>query len=351
MGYILVTGGAGFIGSHTCLLLLEKGYEIIIVDSYLNSSKKSLERVKKIREIKSKNFNDKMHIYNGDLRNKDLIKKIFKDAKESKKKIDCVIHFAGLKAVGESIINPLKYWENNLCSTINLLNVMESYSCNKMVFSSSATIYGTSKKQNLTEDTTINPINPYGKTKASIEELLSDIFNNPSQSWSFANLRYFNPIGAHESGLIGENPIGRPNNIFPFITQVAQGKFKYLSIFGNDWPTPDGTCIRDYIHVSDLAEGHIFAMEKILYGNPKLLKINLGTGIGTSVLELVNTFSKVNNIEIPYIFTKRRDGDFSRVVADNKLAKDLLKWEPKKSIEEMCKDGWNWQKNNPKGFI
>ena len=349
MSCILVTGGAGFIGSHTCLLLLESGYEVFVIDSFVNSSKNSLERIKTIGKTCNLNFNKKLHIYEGDLRDKKSIIKIFRDAEMFNKKIEGVIHFAGLKAVGESVLNPIKYWECNLYSTINLLAVMENFSCNKIVFSSSATIYGIANS-NLSEDTFIDPINPYGKTKASIENFLIDIFNNPKQNWAIANLRYFNPVGAHPSGLIGENPIGIPNNIFPFITQVALGRLRELKIFGNDWPTKDGTCIRDYIHVIDLAEGHIRAMEKLFNNESILLKINLGTGEGTSVLELVKIFENVNKVKIPYSFTRRRKGDYPRVVAKNKLAEKELNWIPKRNIYDMCKDGWNWQIKNPNGY-
>ena len=350
MSCILVTGGAGFIGSHTSLLLLQRGYEIFIIDSFINSSRKSLERIKTIGKLSNSDFNEKLHIYEGDLRNKNSLTKIFEDAKYKKKKIEGVIHFAGLKAVGESVFNPIKYWDYNLNSTINLLEVMDNFSCNKIVFSSSATIYGRGNAFNLYEDTPIKPINPYGKTKATIEDFLTDIFNNPEANWAIANLRYFNPIGAHPSGLIGENPMGIPNNIFPFITQVALGKFKELSIFGNDWSTPDGTCIRDYIHVMDLAEGHICAMEKLNNFESKILNINLGTGKGTSVLELVEIFENINKVKVPYVFTNRRKGDYPIVVANNELAKKELHWLPKRNIGDMCRDGWNWQIKNPNGF-
>ncbi len=350
MSCILVTGGAGFIGSHTSLLLLQRGYEIFIIDSFINSSRKSLERIKAIGKLSNTDFNEKLHIYEGDLRNKNSITKIFEDAKYMKKKIEGVIHFAGLKAVGESVFNPIKYWDYNLISTINLLDVMDNFSCKKIVFSSSATIYGRGNEFNLYEDTPIKPINPYGKTKATIEDFLTDIFNNPEAKWAIANLRYFNPIGAHPSGLIGENPMGIPNNIFPFITQVALGKLKELSIFGNDWSTPDGTGIRDYIHVMDLAEGHICAMEKLNNFESKIFNINLGTGQGTSVLELVEIFENINKVKVPYVFTNRRKGDYPIVVANNELAKKELNWLPKRNIEDMCKDGWNWQIKNPNGF-
>jgi len=350
MKSILITGGAGFIGSHTSLLLLEKGYEIFIIDSFINSSREPLERIQTIGKNKKLDFTGKIHVFEGDLRNKDEIINIFKNAKSLGKNIDGVIHFAGLKAVGDSVRNPIKYWDFNLNSTINLLSVMESFSCNKIVFSSSATIYGVMDELNISEDNLISPINPYGNTKASIENLLKNLYDNPLKKWSVANLRYFNPIGAHPSGLIGENPVGVPNNIFPFITQVALGKFKELKIFGNDWPTKDGTCIRDYIHVMDLAEGHIFALEELFNNDSMILNINLGTALGTSVLELVNIFETVNKLKIPYSFTSRRKGDYPRVVANNKLAKEKLNWSPKRTIEEMCRDGWNWQIKNPQGF-
>ncbi len=347
---ILITGGAGYIGSHTCLLLLEKGYELIIFDSFINSSINSLYRVLKICEDKKLNVSNRLKIIKGDLRNKSEIDKLFIDSKISSKPINAVIHFAGLKAVAESVINPILYWDMNVKSTINLLTSMYQNNCKKIIFSSSATIYKFNGGKPLTEDAKKEPSNPYGSTKLTVENFLNDIFNFEKNDWSIANLRYFNPIGAHPSGLIGENPFGSPNNLFPIITRVAQKKIKKLSIFGQDWPTRDGTCIRDYIHVLDLAEGHLKTLEYLNNKDPHLLNLNLGTGEGTSVLELVKIFQKVNNIKVPFVFEERRQGDVSSLVASNKLAKRLLKWTPKINIEQACLDGWKWQTLNPNGF-
>ena len=343
MSNILVTGGTGFIGSHTCLELIQSNYKVKIIDSLDNSSIFALNRIKKICELKNLNIENNISFLKADLRNFELINNLFKEEKEKNQPILGVIHFAGLKSVGESIKNPLKYWDNNLISTINLLKAMNINDCRNIVFSSSATIYGNVNKKLICEDHGFNPMNPYGQTKLSIERLLHDIYKSNSDGWNIANLRYFNPIGAHKSGLMGESPIGNPNNIFPIILKVASGTVPELKIFGNDWPTNDGTGIRDYIHVMDLAEGHLSALEY-------LFDLNLGTSKGTSVLELVDCFQEVNNIKIPYSFVERRRGDSARVVADNKLAKKLLSWFPKRSLSNMCQDGWNWMKLNPNGY-
>ena len=345
---ILVTGGAGFIGSHTCLLLLEKGYEIIVLDSFVNSDKKSIERVIELNRKKSQNTGF-IHLIYGDIRNEKVLDKIFSES-ELDKPIKAVIHFAGLKAVKESVNNPLNYWDVNVNGSIKLFTVMNKYDCRTIVFSSSATIYGISDDKPILETAKINPITPYGNTKATIELLLNNIFKSDSQSWRIANLRYFNPIGAHQSGLIGEAPVGIPNNLFPYITQVAISKIDRLKIFGNNWPTIDGTGVRDYIHVMDLAEGHIAALEFLLGSKAQIINLNLGTGKGTSVLELIKCFEAVNNIEIPYNMVPRREGDIGTVIADNSLALSCLNWRPKRSLEEMCLDGWEWQKLNPKGY-
>ena len=346
---ILVTGGAGFIGSHTCLSLLEKGYNIVVIDSFINSNKLSLERVK---DLVSEKNSIQLNILKGDIRDQNLLNDIFLNYKSKKKPITSVIHFAGLKSVKESVINPIKYWDINVNGALTLFSKMKEYECHNIVFSSSATIYGKSNQIRISEKTQINPTNPYGQTKAAIEKILYDLFSSKKEPWKIANLRYFNPIGAHESGLIGESPLGIPNNIFPFLTKVAQGNLEKLNIFGNDWPTKDGTGVRDYIHVMDLAEGHIAALEFLLSNNKsQIINLNLGTGLGTSVLELVRTFEKVNNVNINYKFVPRREGDVANVVADNRLAKSILNWQPRRSLEEMCLDGWNWQCLNPKGYI
>ena len=348
MKRILVTGGAGFIGSHTCLTLLENEYELYVLDSFINSSPKSLKKIEQI--LKDKNIKNKLHVYKGDLRNKAILNEIFYDALLSGIPIQGVIHFAGLKAVKESVENPLMYWDSNVNSAINLFKVMEENNCKILVFSSSATIYGLASDKPLKEDSNISPINPYGSTKVAIENICNDVYNSSKNKWSIVNLRYFNPIGAHSSGLIGENPLGLPNNIFPIILDVAVGKEKIFKVFGNNWPTLDGTCIRDYIHVMDLAEGHLKSLEYLLKNKPQILNLNLGTGFGTSVLDLIKSFEIVNKLSIPYIFTKPRKGDASCVVADNTLAKKLLGWEPSRTIEDACQDGWNWISKNPKGF-
>tara|TARA_Y100001968_G_C19446304_1_gene765557 strand:+ start:1977 stop:3029 length:1053 start_codon:yes stop_codon:yes gene_type:complete len=348
---VLVTGGAGFIGSHTCLALAEKGYEVVVVDSCVNGNKKSIEGVVKILKVNNGNENVNIEVIKADIRDEKLLNKIFSDHQNSGKPLEAVIHFAGLKSVKNSVSNPLEYWDVNLIGSINLLKVMDKFECNTIVFSSSATIYGGSNKIPIKENTEIKPINPYGRTKSAIEQVLGDVyFSNPSK-WRIANLRYFNPIGAHPSGLIGESPIGVPNNIFPFITQVAAGNLQRLTIFGNDWPTPDGTGVRDYIHVMDLAEGHIHTLEHLLKRENQIISLNIGTGIGTSVLELVNIFQLVNKINVPYEISQRRKGDAGSVIADNNLAISYLNWSPKRSIEDMCSDGWKWQVLNPKGYL
>lgn len=350
MKRILVTGASGYIGSHTCLILLNNGYEVYALDSFINSSPLALDRVLKIANV-PENKENNLHIYKGDVRDGDILDQIFLDSKESGDSISSVIHFAGLKSVSESISNPLKYWDFNVYGAINLLKNMKKYHCNTMVFSSSATIYGNTKKDLVDESSLINPVNTYGTTKCVIEKLLNDLFSSFKNKLRIANLRYFNPIGAHSSGEIGENPIGVPNNLFPYITQVASGRLKQLKIFGKDWPTHDGTGVRDYIHVMDVAEGHLKVLEYLQKEDKQILNLNLGTGLGTSVLDLVNSFQRVNNIQIPYVFSSRREGDIPKLVADNSLAKLILNWVPERTIDQMCIDGWKWQSKNPNGFV
>ena len=344
MKTILLTGGCGFIGSHTCLTLLQKGYKVIIVDSCVNSSSKVLERIRDYLGLSEKLFFEKLNFYEGDIRNEDFLDKIFKKIYKKGNVIDGVIHFAGLKSVKESIRNPLLYWEFNVLGTITLIKVMERYFCKNLIFSSSATIYGIKDAKKIKENSNICPTNTYGNTKAAIEKILNDLHES-SKDWKIFSLRYFNPIGAHSSGCIGENPIEEANNIMPIINNVAGGFRDYFQIFGNDWPTKDGTCIRDYIHVMDLAEGHVLSLEYMLNKTLKYIQLNLGTGHGTSVLELINSFQEVNKVTVPYKFVDRREGDLPYSVADNSLARDLLNWNPKRNIYIMCADSWNWYRN------
>jgi UDP-glucose 4-epimerase len=333
---ILVTGGAGYIGSHTCVELLNAGYDIVVVDSFYNSKPEALKRVS---EITGKEF----PIYNVDLLEKDELEIVF-----SKHPIEAVIHFAGLKAVGESVAIPLRYYHNNITGTLMLCEVMQSYGVKKMVFSSSATVYGIPERVPISEDFPLKATNPYGRTKLMIEEILRDLYASDN-SWSIALLRYFNPIGAHPSGRIGEDPNGIPNNLMPYITQVAVGKLPELRVFGNDYPTVDGTGVRDYIHVVDLAIGHVKALEKVM-NTTGVEAYNLGTGRGYSVLELVSAFEKVTGIKIPYKIVDCRPGDVAICYADPTKAKEELGWVATRGIEEMCRDAWRWQSNNPNGY-
>ena len=333
---ILLTGGAGYIGSHTAVTFINAGVEVIIADNFYNSSPKVLDRIEKITGVRPL-------LIEADMCDKVAVEKIF-----AEHKIDGVVHFAGLKAVGESVQKPIFYYRNNLDSTLTLLEVMEKYDCNKLVFSSSATVYG-DQPAPLTESTpTGNCSNPYGWTKYMIEQILKGACV-ANEKLSVVLLRYFNPIGAHESGLIGENPNGIPNNLMPFITQVAVGKREKLSIFGDDYDTPDGTGIRDYIPVLDLAQGHLDAM-KYAETHAGCEVFNLGTGNGSSVMEMVTTCSSVNDVPVPYVIAPRRPGDLATVYADPKKAKDVLGWEAKRDLKDMCRDSWNWQKNNPNGY-
>ena len=347
---VLITGGAGFIGSHTVLSLLTKGIKVTIVDSFQNSSIKSINAIKKIAYSINSKYPENLDFLSGDILDLNFLEKVFEEKNDKKNKFDGVIHLAGLKSVSDSIKNPIKYWDTNLNGTINLVKTMDKFKCNILVFSSSATIYGVSGNINIKEDSEINPINPYGTTKLAIETFLGDLYKSQSNKWGIINLRYFNPIGAHESGFLGENPTGHISNIFPLINKVAQKKVKELNIYGSDWNTPDGTCIRDYIHIMDLAEAHCLALEHLLKNEKFFLNLNLGTGKGYSILQLINTFEKINRVKVPYIFSKRRDGDISQVVADNKKACEILNWEPLRNIEDMCKDGWKWYSKNPDGF-
>lgn len=333
---ILVTGGAGFIGSHTCVELLENGYEVVIVDNFINSKPEALNRIK---QITGKDFK----FYEADLLDKAAVETIFKE-----NKIDAVIHFAGLKAVGESVAQPIRYYHNNITGTLILCQVMQEAGVKKIVFSSSATVYGSPKTVPIREDFPLHTTNPYGSTKLMIENILQDIFVADNE-WSIALLRYFNPIGAHKSGLIGEDPNGIPNNLMPYIAQVAAGKLEVLSVFGDDYDTKDGTGVRDYIHVVDLAQGHIKAVEKVL-GGSGVDAYNLGTGIGYSVLDMVHAFETANNVKVNYKIAPRRPGDIAVCFADPKKAKELLGWQAQFGIEDMCRDSWKFVKQNPNGL-
>lgn len=336
MKTILVTGGAGYIGSHTVLALLEKDYDVVVIDNFVNSSKEAIHRVELLagRNVK---------LYEKDCCKLKDFELVFQE-----NKIDAVIHFAGLKAVGESVAIPLRYYENNLIATINLLSLMSKYGVYNLAFSSSATVYGEPKSVPIYEDFELHVFNPYGRTKLMIEDILRDLAKvNPK--FNIALLRYFNPIGAHPSGRIGENPNGIPNNLVPYITQVAVGKLKELGVFGNDYPTPDGTCIRDYIHVCDLAEGHILALNKLFSGSG-LVTYNLGTGNGYSVLEVVHAMEKAIGKKIPYQIKDRRPGDIPACFASPEKAYKELGFKARYTIEDMARDAWNWQKNNPNGY-
>ena len=348
MKNVLITGGAGFIGSHTCIEMLEKGFNICILDSLANSSIIIINQIEKIIRQNKKNNLGKLFFKKGDLRDISFIDSVFTEFKDKNISFDSVIHFAGLKSVEESVVNPLIYWEVNVISTINLLKIMNKHKCNNLVFSSSATIYDQTKKGNFIENSEKKPINPYGNTKLTIERLLSDLFKSDINKWKIVNLRYFNPVGAHYSGLIGENPISKPTNLFPLILKVASKEKKELSIYGNDWPTKDGTCVRDFVHVMDLAEAHLAALKFLLNNEPQIINLNIGTGEGTSVLELVNSFMNTNKCDLPYVFERRRPGDVPYSVADNTKALKLLDWKPSRSIEDICKDTWRWNKANIK---
>ena len=337
MRTILVTGGAGYIGSHTVLQLLEAGNQVIVLDNLCNSSQESLNRVEELTGKKT-------IFVQGDIRDHTILELLF-----SKHKINAVIHFAGLKAVGESVEKPLNYYNNNVYGTLTLCEAMKKFGVKNLVFSSSATVYGDPIQLPLREDMpTGQPTNPYGMSKLMVELVLRDLYKSDND-WNIALLRYFNPAGAHPSGRIGEDPNGIPNNLMPFITQVATGKREQLSIYGNNYDTPDGTGVRDYIHVEDLATGHLKALDK-LYKGPGIVTYNLGTGQGYSVLDMVKEFEKQSGKAIPYQFVPRRAGDVASCYADPKTASEALDWQATRGLAEMCKDSWNWQANNPDGY-
>lgn len=332
MKKILVTGGCGYIGSHTCVELLNAGYDIAIIDNLCNSK---IEVIDKIKKITGKDFN----FYKEDLRNEDILDNIFK-----KENIEGVIHFAGLKAVGESVEKPILYYQNNIDSTLTLCKIMNKYNVKKLGFSSSATVYGNQKILPIKETASLSTTNPYGSTKLFIEYMLDDIYKSDNE-WSIIKLRYFNPVGAHDSGLLGEDPNGIPNNLMPYVSKVATHELPYLNVFGDDYPTKDGTGVRDYIHVVDLAKGHIKALEYIDKSKGSI-SVNLGTGIGYSVLDIIKSYEKVNNVKIPYKIAPRRDGDIAECYADASKASELLNWSAEKNLDDMVKSAYNFIKND-----
>jgi len=333
---ILVTGGAGYIGSHTVVLLIEAGYEVVVYDNFSNSNATSIKRVKQIT-------NTSIPLIQGDIRDTDGLQKVF-DSYD----IEAVIHFAGLKAVGESVEKPLKYYDNNIVGTIKLCEVMAKNGCKSIIFSSSATVYGDPHTTPIKENFPTSATNPYGRSKLFIEEILKDLYISDNE-WKVVLLRYFNPVGAHPSGTIGEDPSSIPNNLMPYITQVAIGKLKCLNIFGDDYDTHDGTGVRDYIHVMDLANGHLKALQK-LDSFDQVMTINLGTGQGYSVLDMVKAFAKASNRDIPYTIAPRRAGDIAKCYADASYAKEVLGWSASRDLKQMCEDSWRWQSNNPNGY-
>ena len=334
---ILVTGGAGYIGTHTCVELLNAGFDVVVLDNFCNSKPEAIQRVQKIT-------GKPVRLVNGDVRDKDCLRAIFKQ-----QTISAVIHFAGLKAVGESVADPVKYYDNNVMGSLALLEIMTEFNVKKLVFSSSATVYGFSDTKPIAETAPLSPFNPYGHTKRMVEQILEDL-SASDVAWNIGLLRYFNPVGANESGMIGEDPNGVPNNLMPYVTQVAVGKLKELSIFGNDYPTVDGTGVRDYIHVVDLALGHVAALQYFDEHLDGLITINLGAGRGYSVLELVHAFEKATNKAVPYKIVPRRAGDIAIYFADASLAKQKLGWEAKFNLTDICRDAWRWQSQNPQGY-
>ena len=337
MATILVTGGAGYIGTHTCVELLNAGFDVVALDNFCNSKPEAIHRVEKITGKPVK-------LINGDVRDKDCLSAIFKQHN-----ISAVIHFAGLKAVGESVADPIKYYDNNVMGSLALVQVMTEFNVKKLVFSSSATVYGFSDTKPIAETAPLSPFNPYGHTKRMVEQILEDL-SAADATWNIGLLRYFNPVGAHESGMIGEDPNGAPNNLMPYVTQVAVGKLKELNIFGNDYETIDGTGVRDYIHVVDLALGHVAALKYFDEHLDGLMTINLGAGRGYSVLELVHAFEKANSKAVPNKFVPRRAGDIAIYFADVRLAKQKLGWETKFDLADICRDAWRWQSQNPQGY-
>ena len=351
MTKLLITGGAGFIGSHTCVILLKAGHDLIVLDDFSNSSIRALDRVAELAGITpSESSSQQLVTVTGSINDSLGLAKVFSEAKEAGQPIEGVIHFAGLKAVGESVSDPLRYWYVNVGGSLTLIKVMATFSCHTLVFSSSATLYGYPDQVPVPETAPIQPINPYGHSKAAVEQLLNDLAASAPEKWRIACLRYFNPVGAHPSGRIGEDPLGIPNNLFPFVSQVAVGRRERVQIFGGDWPTPDGSCIRDYIHVMDLAKGHKTALDYLLTEPPQLLTLNLGSGQGISVLEVVKAFGHACGQPIAHAIVDRRPGDAAITIADSSEAKRRLGWSTQHSLEDMCRDGWAWQSANPAGY-
>ena len=336
MARLLLTGGAGFIGSHTAVVLQQAGHQLVVLDNFSNSAPEALRRVESLT-------GHAIEVVTGDVRDPKAIERAFAHG------IDAVVHFAGLKAVGESVAKPLLYWDVNLSGSRVLLEAMGAAGCRTLVFSSSATVYGIPEQVPIPETAPVQPNNPYGRTKAAVEQMLADLAASEA-GWRVACLRYFNPVGAHPSGQIGEDPLGIPNNLFPFVSQVAVGQRPQLNVFGSDWPTPDGTCLRDYIHVMDLAEGHRAALEVLLDSSDQQLTLNLGSGKGHSVLEVVQAFEKASGQTVPYELVARRSGDAASTMADPALAQQRLGWSTQRSLEECCRDSWVWQQANPNGY-
>ena len=352
MAQLLITGGAGFIGSHTCLVLLKAGHDLTVLDDFSNSSPIALERVAILAEVKTAvdEKRGRLTTIQGDIRDQACLQQLFNQASSTGKPIEAVIHFAGLKAVGESVREPLRYWDVNLTGSRCLLAAMNAHNCRTLVFSSSATLYGYPERVPIPESAPIHPINPYGHSKAAVERMLQDLACSAPDQWRMACLRYFNPVGAHPSGEIGEDPQGIPNNLFPFVSQVAVGRLEHLQVFGSDWPTTDGTCVRDYIHVMDLAEGHRAALDCLLAEPAQLLTLNLGSGNGASVLEVVHAFESSSGCKVPYELMARRYGDAAITVADPSLAFKRLGWKTQRTLADICRDGWAWQSANPTGY-
>lgn len=348
MSNILITGGTGFIGSHTCLLLLNEGHTIYVVDNLSNSSEKVIDRIKSLT-IKE-DYRKNLHFFNGDIRDNKFLSAVFDKARQENSGIDSVVHFAGLKSVAESISRPLDYWDTNVNGTIVLLETMKLNNCKTIVFSSSATVYGYPISTPINESDSVQPINPYGQTKAAVERLLHDVSKSEPDEWRIACLRYFNPVGAHPSGLMGECPSGIPNNLFPYVSQVASGHLECLYVFGNDWPTNDGSGVRDYIHVMDLAEGHIATLNTLTKQKAQTLTLNLGSGKGISVFEVIKQFEETCGSSIKSKVTTRRQGDAALTVADPTLAKSIIRWQTSRDLKDMCTDSWRWQKLNPDGY-